>query len=73
MEINGHHIDIDNAIHSVALEIAKIDLQSRLGNDLNIKENPLECADAMYESYLRIFGYLSLKSDEYIKVLTGNN
>ena len=64
MVINGHIVNIDLAIHEIALEYAKMDFQTNSDADLM---RPQECLDIMFESYLRAFGYLSEKSEDYVK------
>ncbi len=64
MVINGHIVNIDMAIHEIALEYAKRDFQNNANTDL---KNPQNCLDFMFDSYLRAFGYLSEKSEDYVK------
>lgn len=73
MEINGIPFDKASACHSLALAYADGVYRSRIaeGKDPNI--GPQEWLDNLFDVYVRAFGYLSEKSDEYIAVQLGNH
>lgn len=72
MNINGRNVDIDLAIHSVALEYAKMEMHKALAEDINLQNKPQLCLDLMYSEYLRAAGYLSQKGDDYVTALLGS-
>lgn len=73
MEINGIPFDKAAACHSLALAYADGVYRSRIaeGKDPNI--GPQEWLDHLFDVYVRAFGYLSEKSDEYIAVQLDNH
>ena len=69
MNINGRNFDVEAAIHAIALEYSKFDLQAHLQDEPEIVQDPQHCSEFMFHSYLRAYGHLSQQSDECIKTL----
>lgn len=73
MKYNGLNIDVELAIHSLAVEFAKMDVEKHIRTDSELEHNPTGTLDIMFDSYLRAVGYLSKKSDDYINTLLDNH
>lgn len=73
MEINGVPFDKAQACHSLALAYADGVFRSKVeeGQDPNI--GPQEWLDHLFDVYVRAFGYLSEKTDEYIALQLENH
>lgn len=65
--LNPDCIDIKMAVHSVALEYARMELQQMVDNGEKTVNKPQTCLDHMYSTYLRSVGYLMSKGDSYIE------
>lgn len=73
MEINGVPFDKAQAIHDLSLAYADGVYRSRIaeGKDPNIC--PQDWLDKMFDVYVRAYGYLSEKTDEYIAIQLDNH
>ena len=73
MEINEIPFDKALAVHSIALEYARIEIQADIADGADPRIGPQDWQDRMFDSYVRAFGYLSKKTDEYITLQLGNH
>ena len=73
MEINGIPFDKALAVHSIALEYAKLEIQADIAGGEDPRLEPQIWQDKLFDSYVRAFGYLSDKTDEYIALQLGNH
>lgn len=73
MTINGKTFNVEQAMHNIAMEWARRDLDNELAKPR--KESGLDLSDPtsalnfLFDSYVQAFGYLSERSDESIKDL----
>lgn len=73
MEINGVPFNKALAVHSIALEYAKIEIQADIADGADPRICPQDWQDRMFDSYVRAFGHLYEKSDEYIALQLENH
>lgn len=73
MNINGKNFEIEHCLHSIAMEYAKRDLDLAISQGRVSEDETTGCLDAMFDSYIRAFAYLSNKSEDYIKALADNS
>ena len=67
MKLDLDCIDVKQAVHSVALEYAKMELQHLIDCEKVPSYEPQTCLDYMYSTYLRAVGYLTAKGNDYVE------
>lgn len=73
MEINGIPFDKAAACHALALTYVDGIYRSRIAAGKDPNNGPQEWLDHLFDVYVRAFGYLSEKSDEYIMLQLENH
>lgn len=69
MEINGVPFDKAQAIRDIAMEYTRLVMTHDMDCGVNPADEPQTCLDQMFELYVRSFGHLSAKSDEFVAAL----
>lgn len=67
MKLNLDCVDVKLAVHSVALEYAKMELQHLIDRGEVPAYEPQTNLDYMYSTYLRSVGYLTSKGNDYVE------